>query len=256
VNSIDLNCDMGEMPASIADGTQESLMPFLTSVNIACGGHAGDENMMRTTVEQALRWKLAIGAHPGYPDRANFGRLELELPPKEIAESVFEQVSRLAEIAANCGARLSHVKAHGALYNQAARESAVAQAIARGVARWRRDVVLVGLAGSLVLDVFRTAGFAVAAEAFADRRYEPHGGLRSRKFAEALILDPSAAAAQALRIAERGSVMTLDRTEIPVAAQTICVHGDTPGAAQIVAAVAERLRSAGIALRPLSSALP
>jgi UPF0271 protein len=256
VNSIDLNCDMGEMPAAIADGTQESLMPFLTSVNIACGGHAGDENTMRATLEQALRGHLAIGAHPGYPDRANFGRLELNLPPKEIAESVFEQVSRLSEIAANCGARLSHVKAHGALYNQAARESAVAQAIAQGVAPWRRDVVLVGLAGSPMLDVFRAAGFAVAAEAFADRRYEPQGALRSRKFADALILDPAVAADQALSIAERGSVMAWDRTEIPVAAQTICVHGDTPGAAQIVAAVAERLQNAGIALRSLSSALP
>jgi UPF0271 protein len=256
VNSIDLNCDMGEMASAIAEGTQESLMPFLTSVNVACGGHAGDENTMRTTIEQALRRKLAIGAHPGYPDRANFGRLELNLPPEEIAESVFEQVSRLAEIAANCGARLSHVKAHGALYDQAARESAVAQAIAQGVARWRRDVVLVGLAGSPMLDAFREAGFAVAAEAFADRRYEPHGALRSRKFADALILDPSAAADQALRIAERGSVIAFDRTEIPVAAQTICVHGDTPGAVQIVAAVAESLRSAGIRLRPFSSALP
>lgn len=254
MKSIDLNCDMGEMPAAIADGTQESLMPFLTSVNIACGGHAGDETMMRTTVEQALRWKLAIGAHPGYPDRANFGRLELDVPPKEIAESVFEQVSKLAAIAADCGARLSHVKAHGALYNQAARESAVAEAIAGGVARWRRDVVLVGLAGSPMLDAFRAAGFAVAAEAFADRRYEPQGGLRSRRFSDALILDPSDAANQALRIAERGTVMAWEGTEIPVEAQTICVHGDTPGAVQIAAVVAERLKNAGIALRPLSSA--
>jgi 5-oxoprolinase (ATP-hydrolysing) subunit A len=254
VKSIDLNCDMGEMPAAIADGTQESLMPFLTSVNIACGGHAGDEKMMRATVEQALRWKVAIGAHPGYPDRANFGRLELDLPPKEIAESVFEQVKKIARIAANCGARLSHVKAHGALYNQAARESAFAEAIARGVARWRRDVVLVGLAGSRMLDAFRAAGFAVAAEAFADRRYEPQGGLRSRRFSDALILDPSDAANQALRIAQRGSITAWDGTEIPVEAQTICVHGDTPGAVQIAAMVADRLKNAGIALRPLSSA--
>ena len=146
---------MGEMPEAIADGTQEALMAFLTSVNIACGAHAGDEATMRTTIEQALRRKLAIGAHPGYADRANFGRLELDLSADEIAESVFEQVSKLGEIAAKCGARLSHVKAHGALYNQAARDAAVAEAIADGVARWRRDVVLVGLAGSVMLDVFR-----------------------------------------------------------------------------------------------------
>ena len=161
MNSIDLNCDMGEMPEAIADGTQESLMPFLTSVNIACGGHAGDENTMRITIEQALRRNLAVGAHPGYPDRANFGRLALDLPTDVIAQSVFEQVSTLAKIAAKCGARISHVKAHGALYNQAARDSPIAEAVANGVGRWRSDVVLVGLAGSPALDVFRRAGFAV-----------------------------------------------------------------------------------------------
>jgi len=254
VKSIDLNCDMGEEPQTIADGTQEALMAFLTSVNIACGGHAGDETTMRTTVEQALRKKLAIGAHPGYPDRANFGRLELSLSPVAIAESVFEQVSRLAEIAEKCGARISHVKAHGALYNQAARDAAIASAVANGVARWRRDVVLVGLAGSPMLEVFRDTGFAIAAEAFADRRYEPNGSLRSRKFADALIRNPDEAAAQALCIAENGSAMASDGAEIRVEAHTICIHGDTPRALDIAAAVAQRLRNAGIALRRLTSA--
>jgi 5-oxoprolinase (ATP-hydrolysing) subunit A len=252
VNSIDLNCDMGEMPEAIASGAQESLMPFLTSVNIACGGHAGDENTMRTTIEQALRRNLAVGAHPGYPDRANFGRLALDLPTDVIAQSVFEQVSTFAEIAAQCGARISHVKAHGALYNQAARDSPIAEAVANGVGRWRRDVVLVGLAGSPALDVFRRAGFAGAAEAFADRRYEPDGSLRSRKFGDALIVDPTEAAAQALRIAESGRVIAQDGTEIRVPAQTICIHGDTPGAVRIAAAVSQQLKNAGIALRPLA----
>ena len=149
---------MGELPEAIADGTQESLMASLTSVNIACGGHAGDEQTMKTTIEQALRWKLAIGAHPGYADRANFGRVELKLPAKEIADSVFEQVRALAEIAAGCGARVVHVKPHGALYNQAVQNRELAEAIADGVARWRRDVVLVGLAGSPMLEVFREGG--------------------------------------------------------------------------------------------------
>ncbi|MFZ0885819.1 MAG: LamB/YcsF family protein, partial [Candidatus Acidiferrales bacterium] len=169
---IDLNCDMGEISQAIGDGTQESLMPSLTSVNIACGGHAGDFRTMKATVEQALRWNIDVGAHPGYPDRANFGRLELKLAPKTIADSVFEQVQALAEVAAGCGALVTHVKPHGALYNQAANNRVIAEAIADGVARWNRDVVLVGLAGSLMLDVFREAGFRVAAEAFADRRYE------------------------------------------------------------------------------------
>ena len=251
---MDLNCDMGELAEAVAGGTQESLMPHLTSVSVACGGHAGDQQMMRRTIEQALRWKLAIGAHPGYADRAHFGRVELHLSEKEIADSVFDQMQRLAEIAAVCSAAITHVKAHGALYNQAARDPAIARGIAAGVARWRRDVVLVGLAGSLMLDVFREAGFPVAAEAFADRRYEPDGALRSRKFADALILDPAQAAGQAVRIAECGKVIACDGTEIAVNAQTICIHGDTPGAPQIAAAVAQALRQAGITLRALGDA--
>jgi UPF0271 protein len=253
VKSIDLNCDMGEMPEAMADGTQEALMAFVTSVNIACGGHAGDEGTMRTTVEQALRRKLAIGAHPGYADRANFGRRELDLSPDTIAESVFEQVSRLSEIAAKCGARISHIKAHGALYNQAARDAAIAAAVANGVSRWRRDVVLVGLAGSPMLEVFRREGFAVAAEAFADRRYEPDGSLRSRKFPDALILDSAEAAEQALHIAENARVIARGGTEIRVQTQTICIHSDTPGAMEIAAAIVERLKNVGIALRPLTA---
>ncbi len=251
--TIDINCDMGELPEAIADGTQEALMRSITSVNIACGGHAGDEQTMKATIEQALRWKLAIGAHPGYADPANFGRLELKLRPSEIASSVFEQVKALAEIAARCSARVVHVKPHGALYNQAVRNRELAEAIAEGVARWSHDVVLVGLAGSPMLDVFREAGFAVAAEAFADRRYEPDGTLRSRKFDDALIRDPAEAAQQALSITQRGVVVAYDGTEVKLSAQTICIHGDTPGAPAIAATAARILRDAGIALRSFSA---
>jgi UPF0271 protein len=241
--SIDLNCDMGEIPEAIADGTQESLMPNLTSVSIACGGHAGDEQMMKATIEQAIRWKLGVGAHPGYADRENFGRKELNIPPEAIADSVYEQIRRFAGVAASCGVVVAHVKAHGALYNQAARDRAIAQAFADGVARWSHEVVLMGLAGSLMLDVFRDAGFNVAAEAFADRRYESDGTLRSRKFDDALIRNPAEAAQQALRIVEQGT------------AQTICIHGDTPGAPKIAEAVAKYLREAGVELRTLGDSL-
>ncbi|HKV60317.1 MAG TPA: 5-oxoprolinase subunit PxpA [Candidatus Acidoferrum sp.] len=251
---IDLNCDMGELPEAIADGTQEALMRSVTSINIACGGHAGDEQTMRITIAQALRWKLAIGAHPGYPDRVNFGRLELKMPPQAIAESVYEQVCALAKIAVECGARVVHVKPHGALYNQAVHNRELAEAIAKGVAHWRSDVILVGLAGSPMLDVFREAGFAVAAEAFADRRYEPDGTLRSRKFEDALIRNPEEAAWQGLSIAERGVVIASDGSEVAVEAQTICIHGDTPGAANIAATVARTLREAGVTLGALSPA--
>jgi UPF0271 protein len=250
---IDLNCDMGELPEAIADGTQESLMRSVTSVNVACGGHAGDEQTIKTTIEQALRWKVAIGAHPGYADRANFGRLEMSVSAEEIADSVFEQVRAMAQIAAGCGARIVHVKPHGALYNQSVRNRELAGAIAKGVSRWSRDVVLVGLAGSPMLDVFRKAGFTVSAEAFADRRYEPDGTLRSRKFGDALIRDPAEAGQQALSIVERGVVIACDGTEVSVDAQTLCIHGDTPGAPEMAATVARLLRAAGVALFALSS---
>jgi UPF0271 protein len=249
---IDLNCDMGELPEAIADGTQEALMPSFTSINVACGGHAGDEQTMQTTIKQALRWKLAIGAHPGYPDRANFGRLELDLSPEAISDSVYNQVKALSAVAAHSGVTLSHVKPHGALYNQAVHNRELAKAIAKGVARWRRDLVLVGLAGSPMLDIFREAGFPAAAEAFADRHYEPDGTLRSRKHPDALIHDPAEAGRQALSIVEQGTVVASDGRKVPVTAQTICIHGDTPGAPTIAAAVAETLRQAGVTVAPLS----
>jgi UPF0271 protein len=232
---IDINCDMGELPEAIEDGTQELLMPHLTSVNIACGGHAGDEHTMRCTVEQARRHSLAIGAHPGYPDRANFGRLEMDLPLDRVERLVHEQIAALAAIAGE----IVHVKPHGALYNQAVGNRALAEAVARGAAKFSRDVMLVGLAGSPMIAVFREAGFRVAEEAFADRRYEPDGTLRSRKYADALIGDPAAAAAQALDLARSGR------------ARTLCIHGDTPGAPAIAAAVAAALRQAGIGMAHL-----
>lgn len=249
---IDLNCDMGELPEAIADGTQEALLRSITSANVACGGHAGDESTMRATIEQALRAGVAIGAHPGYPDRENFGRLELKMPAEAVANSIYEQVRALAEVAAKCGTKLVHVKPHGALYNQAVKDRELAGAITQGVAKFSKDLVLMGLAESLMLKVFREAGFAVAAEAFADRRYEPDGTLRSRKFENALIRDPAEAAKQALNIAQRGIVTAHDGTEVKLNAQTICIHGDTPGSVQIAAAVARTLRDAGVALKSLA----
>ena len=271
VKRIDLNCDLGELPEAIADGAQEALLRSITSVNIACGGHAGDERTMKTTIEQALHAGVAIGAHPGYADRKNFGRLELKMSPDAVADSVCEQVRALAEVAARCGAKLVHVKPHGALYNQAIKNRELAAAIAEGVKKavaadvaaalrpcrcLSEDVVLVGLAGSPMLDVFRKAGFAVAAEAFADRRYEPDGTLRSRKFEDALIRNPKEAARQALSIVERGAVTACDGSEVSVDAQTLCIHGDTPGAPEIAMTVARILREAGVTARALSRLEP
>jgi UPF0271 protein len=236
VHPIDLNCDMGELPEAVFGGAQEELMQHVTSVSIACGGHAGDDATMRETVWQARRHGCAVGAHPGYPDPANFGRVRMEMPTAELEESVYRQVRTLAAMAGP----VAHVKPHGALYNEAARDASLADAIARGVARWSRDVVLVGLAGSPMLEVFADAGFRVAAEGFADRQYEPDGSLRPRRLAGALIEDPEEAAGQALRLAMDGHV------------RTICIHGDTPGAPVIAARVARALRQAGVPVAPLS----
>jgi UPF0271 protein len=248
MKSIDLNCDMGEVPEHISDGTQEALMRSITSVNIACGGHAGEAQTMATTIQQALRYKLAIGAHPGYADRANFGRIELNLSPEEVADSVYAQVRTLADVAAQYHANITHVKPHGALYNQAVHNRELAGAIAAGVGRWTRNIVLVGLAGSRMLEVFRDARFTAAAEAFADRRYEPDGTLRSRKHADALIQDPAEAAQQALTIVQ-GKVVARDGSEVPLHADTLCIHSDTPGSTQIAAYVAKALRDADVQLR-------
>jgi len=251
MQSIDMNCDMGEIPAAIADGSQESLMQWITSANIACGGHAGDAQTMEATIRQAQKHNLAIGAHPGYPDRENFGRFELKLSSSEVSDFVFEQVSALGAIAKRLGASIRHVKPHGALYNQAVHSAELAAAIAAGVARWNKQVVLVGLAGSPMLDVFRKSGFAVAAEAFADRLYEPDGTLRSRKFDDALIRDPTEAGKQAVNIAARGALIARGGKEISVHAQTLCIHGDTPGSNKIAAAVSKSLRAAGVTVQPL-----
>ena len=254
MTAIDLNCDMGEFAAAVADGSQTALMRFVSSVNVACGGHAGDRDTMRSTARQAMEAGLSIGAHPGYPDRANFGRFELDMAPGELSDSVAWQVGELASLVSELGGLLTHVKPHGALYNQAAGNRELARAIVDGVARVDRGLVLVGLAGSRMLEVFREAGFAVAAEGFCDRAYEADGTLRSRRLDGALIRDPQRAAAQAVRMARDGVVTAVDGTEVRVDAATLCIHGDTPGAEAIAAAVAGALRGAGLTVRGLGRA--
>jgi UPF0271 protein len=223
---IDINCDMGEL----ADAAHEAaLMQYITSANIACGGHAGDEATMERTARLAIERAVRIGAHPGYPDRANFGRIEMAMTSAEIEQTIQEQIARLEAVVRRLGAEIVHVKPHGAIYNVAVRNTEVARAIGSAVARWNPRVPVFGLAGSPMLDVWREMGLTALGEAFADRRYEPDGTLRSRKFADALITDPREAARQAVRLAREGH------------AQTICVHGDTPGSVAILKACREAL---------------
>jgi 5-oxoprolinase (ATP-hydrolysing) subunit A len=220
-----LNADVGERHSALDDGSEEELVSLLHWANIACGGHAGDELSMSRVLELCRRYGVQAGAHPGYPDRAGFGREVLDIAPEALAATVFEQIKRLAEIARSLGVEIRHVKPHGALYNQAASDPGVASAIAKGVALWSRELVLVGLARSRTLEVWGNAGFTTVAEAFADRKYEPDGTLRPRRYPDALITDPAQAADQARRFSAEG------------AAGTICVHSDTPNAAAIARAV-------------------
>lgn len=227
--NIDLNCDMGELE----DATQEAvLMEYITSASIACGGHAGDESTMERTARLALSHGVRIGAHPSYPDRAHFGRMEISMPSAEIETTVRAQIERLERVVALLGARIVHVKAHGALYNMAARNEDVARAVGAAIGKWDPQAVVFGLAGSSGLEVWREMGLRVAAEGFADRRYESDGSLRSRQFADALITDPLQAAAQAVRLARDGI------------AQTVCIHSDTPHSVEIVKACRAALRRA------------
>ena len=250
MKTIDINCDLGELPEALADGTQEALMRLVSSANISCGGHAGDTALIRATIHQALRQGVAVGAHPGFEDPGSFGRVELPLSPDEIAASVHRQLESFARIATECGALITHVKAHGALYNLAARDRLVARAFAQGVRRWGSVVTLFGLAGSQMLQEFRSAGFAVAAEAFADRAYEPDGSLRSRKLPGAL-LDSASAAAQAIRIACDRLVISISGQSVAIDAQTICIHGDSPGSPDLTAAVRRALTDAGFQIAPV-----
>jgi len=225
--TMDLNCDMGELE----DAAHEAaLMQYVTSANIACGSHAGDEATMERTARLALEHGVRIGAHPSYPDRANFGRIEMELADDAIERTVREQIERLEKVVRRLGAAITHVKPHGALYNVAARNERVAHAIGRAIIAWNPHIPLFGLLGSPCLEWWRAIGLNSVAEAFADRRYEPDGSLRSRKFSDALITNPTEAAAQAARFAREGK------------AQTLCVHGDTPGAIEILKACRAALR--------------
>jgi UPF0271 protein len=246
---IDLNADVGESPEPLA--SDSALMQHITSVNIACGGHAGDEHTMRQTLLAARTLQLAVGAHPSYPDRAHFGRVALPLPIEELQLSVQNQIAALASVAASLNMRLTHVKPHGALYHAAAHDLCVAQAVGDAVLAIDSQLIMVGQAGSPCLEKWHTMGLRCTGEAFADRAYEPDGSLRKRNRPGALLEDPCQAARQAVNIVLHKRVVACDGSELPVSADTLCIHSDTPNAAAIARAVNEQLRSAGVQIMPL-----
>jgi UPF0271 protein len=247
MTTIDLNADVGE------GMDDEALLPFLTSVNVACGLHAGGPEVMDRTVALALERGVRVGAHPGYDDRANFGRLDVELSVSAVSSLVLFQIGALEAFVRAHGGKLVHVKPHGALYNRAARDPVLALATCEGVRRARADLVVVGLAGSRLVAAANALGLPAAAEAFADRRYLPDGSLMPRKEKESVIADPEEAAEQALNIARDGYVITSNGTRLEVQAQTLCLHGDTPGAALIARAVREHLEKEGVRVAPLAT---
>ncbi len=238
--TIDLNCDMGESFGAWTMGDDAGVMPWITSANIACGFHAGDFATMRRTVEMARKHGVAIGAHVSLPDVQGFGRREMRVTPNEVHAMTLYQIGALHAFARAQGGRVAHVKPHGALYNMAAKDRALADALATAVRDFDAGLILVGLAGSELTSAGASAGLRVAHEAFADRRYESDGSLTPRREADAVIEDVDAAVAQAVAIATTGKVKTRVGGERAIRADTICVHGDRPDAAVF----AQRLRRA------------
>jgi UPF0271 protein len=236
---IDLNCDLGE-----GVGSDEELMPLVTSANIACGAHAGDEAMMRATVALARRHGVAIGAHPGFEDRENFGRRELTLPPAAVRNLVVRQIRALQVFGP-----VTHVKPHGALYNLAGRDRVVAVAVVDAVVAVDPSLVLFALAGSELASAGRERGLRVAGEVFADRTYQRDGSLTPRSRPDALIHDEEAALAQVLRMVCDGVVRATDGTAVTLRADTVCLHGDGPHAVAFARRLNEGLRQVGVAIR-------
>jgi UPF0271 protein len=250
---VDLNADVGESVGPWSMGDDERLIPLVTSVNVACGAHAGDPLTIERTIRMAASNGVAVGAHPGYPDLVGFGRRNLDMSADELEASLVYQVGAVAAFAQAAGTPLRHVKPHGALYNLAARDPAVAATIARAVRRVSTDLILVGLAGSAMLAAATDAGLASASEAFADRAYEADGSLRSRSLPGAIHESPGRAAAQALSIVRDGRVESHDGSVVTLRADTVCIHGDTPGAAAFATAVRGVLEDAGVTIAALGS---
>lgn len=245
---IDFNCDLGE-----GCGDDAAIVPLISSASIACGGHAGDEATMRATLRLCREHGVAAGAHPGYAEREHFGRRELALSCVEIDELILEQLTRLSAIAAEEGVWLGHVKPHGALYNLAARDRTVADAIANAVVDFDPSLVLYGLSGSQLTAAGEAAGLRVAHEVFAERGYDARGHLLPRGAPGAVLASVDDAIAQVRSLASRGEVATADGTMVAVRADTLCLHGDRVDAAQFARAIRDALEADGVRILPIGA---
>ena len=250
---IDINSDMGESFGAYTIGHDAGLMKSIKSANIAAGFHGGDPSVLRDTIRLAKAHGVAVGAHPGFPDLVGFGRRDLNVTPREAEDFVLYQIAAVAGVAWAEGVKVQHVKPHGALFNMAVRNAELATAIARAITAIDRSLILFGLPGSEILNAGRAAGLRVAAEVFADRAYEPDGSLASRRKPGSVIHDPEAVVARAVRMIKERSVVAIDGTVVPLDAETICVHGDTPGSDNLAAKIRDGLESAGVTVKAIGA---
>ncbi len=253
METIDLNCDMGEGFGVYTLGDDEKIMPLISSANIACGFHASSPSIMRKTVSLAKRYGVAVGAHPSYPDLAGFGRRYMEIAPEQLKADLIYQVGALMAFCLAESVPLVHVKVHGALYNRAASDMGVAATIADAVYSVSKELMLLCPAGSAMAMAAEIRGLTVVAEAFADRVYTADGAIVSRSSKGAVLLDPSHAAERALFMTREQKVETVDGTVIDLPFRSLCVHGDTPGAVEMISAIRKALEREGIGISPAGS---
>jgi UPF0271 protein len=254
MRSIDLNSDLGESFGAYVLGADQEMLSLVTSVNIACGFHAGDPDVMAHTVRMAIDQGVGIGAHPGFLDIQGFGRREMQVAPQEAYHLVLYQVGALSGFARAHGQTVSHVKPHGALYNMAERDPNLARAIAQASFDFDPNIVLYGLSGGQLVAAGAALGLRVAHEVFADRNYQPNGQLVSRQRPDALIHDPQIGAQRMVRLIMEGSITAIDGTELPMQADTICVHGDNAQAVMIAQELKTSLVASGISLQRVGTA--
>lgn len=250
---IDLNCDMGESFGMYTLGLDEQVMPLISSANVACGFHAGDPQVLRRTVDLARRSGTGVGAHVSFPDLAGFGRREMNATPAEVENDTIYQLGAIYGFCRAAGVPLRHIKPHGALYNMAQKDRPLADAIVRAVAAFDRNLLVFAQPGSALEAAAEAAGLTAVSEVFADRAYNADGTLASRKLPGAVIDDPDQAAARAVRMVTHGSVTAIDGTEVPLRAATICVHGDTPGAVELIRRIRDGLAAAGVTVAPAAA---
>jgi 5-oxoprolinase (ATP-hydrolysing) subunit A len=251
--TIDLNCDMGESFGAYTIGADEEVMSSITSANVACGYHGGDPGVMRRTIRVARDAGVGVGAHPGFPDLVGFGRREMRMAPQDVEDMVLYQIGALAAIAKSERVGLSHVKPHGALYNMAVTDAALANAIARAVVAFDSTLIFFALPHSELARAANDVGLRVALEGFADRAYEPDGSLTPRSHPRAVIDDVEEVVARALRMAVDGVIVATNGSKLEMRVDTICTHGDTPGAQALTRALRTGLERAGVKVVPIAS---